>query len=75
MCVFFFFLWNVFFFQWVLFLLFQSHLEQAHIDKVHGAFSTVDVDQVDMYKFPGLQTIPYFKAVMEPGDCFFIPAR
>lgn len=53
----------------------KSHLEQAHIDKVHGAFSTVDVDQVDMYKFPGLQTIPYFKAVMEPGDCFFIPAR
>ena len=75
MCFFLFFMECVFFFNGCFFLLFQSHLEQAHIDKVHGAFSTVDVDQVDMYKFPGLQTIPYFKAVMEPGDCFFIPAR
>lgn len=54
---------------------FQSHLQQAHIDKVNGAFSSVDVDKVDMYKFPGLQTIPYYKVLMEPGDCLFIPAR
>lgn len=53
----------------------KSHLEQAHINKVNGAFSTVDVDEVDMYKFPGLQTIPYYKTFMEPGDCFFIPAK
>ena len=56
-------------------LFFQSYLEQAHIDKVEGAFSTVDVDSVDMYKFPGLQTIPYYKVLMEPGDCLFIPSR
>ncbi|CAH3028941.1 unnamed protein product [Porites evermanni] len=53
----------------------KSYLEQAHIDKVEGAFSTVDVDSVDMYKFPGLQTIPYYKVLMEPGDCLFIPSR
>lgn len=53
----------------------KSHLLQAHIDKVNGAFSSVDVDKVDMYKFPGLQTIPYYKVLMEPGDCLFIPAR
>ena len=57
------------------FFFFQSYLEQAHIDKVEGAFSTVDVDSVDMYKFPGLQTIPYYKVLMEPGDCLFIPSR
>lgn len=53
----------------------KSYLGQAHIDKVEGAFSTVDVDSVDMYKFPGLQTIPYYKVLMEPGDCLFIPSR
>ena len=56
-------------------LFFQTYLGQAHIDKVEGAFSTVDVDSVDMYKFPGLQTIPYYKVLMEPGDCLFIPSR
>ena len=57
------------------FFIFQSHLEQAHIDVIEGAFSSVDVDSVDMYKFPGLQTIPFYKVSMEAGDCLFIPAR
>ena len=54
---------------------FQTYLEQAHIDRLDGGFSSVDVDSVDMYKFPGLQTIPYYKVFMEAGDCLFIPAR
>ena len=58
-----------------LFSFFQSHFHQAHIDRLDGGFSSVDVDSVDMYKFPGLQTIPYYRVLMEAGDCLFIPAR
>lgn len=53
----------------------KSHFHQAHIDRLDGGFSSVDVDSVDMYKFPGLQTIPYYRVLMEAGDCLFIPAR
>lgn len=53
----------------------KSHYDKAHIDRLDGGFSSVDVDSVDMYNFPGLQTIPYYKVFMDAGDCLFIPAK
>ena len=51
--------------------------EHAHIniDKPDGSFSKVDVDKVDLEKYPGLADVPWYKATMEPGDCLFIPYR
>ncbi|XP_046562648.1 bifunctional peptidase and arginyl-hydroxylase JMJD5-like [Haliotis rubra] len=40
-----------------------------------GSYSSVDVDSVDMYKFPRLSGLPWFKVHMEKGDCLFIPYR
>lgn len=36
-------------------------------------FSKVDVDRVDLIKFPSLGRIPWYSAKMETGDCFYIP--
>ena len=51
--------------------------EHAHIkiDEPEGSFSKVDVDKVDLQKYPGLADVPWYKAAMEPGDCLFIPYR
>lgn len=51
--------------------------EKAHIniDSPKGSFSKVDVDKVDLYKYPGLADVPWYKGRMEPGDCLFIPYR
>ncbi|CAB3977741.1 Hypothetical predicted protein [Paramuricea clavata] len=58
--------------------LFMVHKkEHAHvlIDKPDGSFSKVDVDKVDLQKYPGLADVPWYKANMEAGDCLFIPYR
>lgn len=36
-------------------------------------YSNVDVDCVDMYKYPGLQQIPWYNISLVAGDCLFIP--
>lgn len=51
--------------------------EKAHIDidNEKGSFSQVDVDKVDLYKYPGLAQVPWYRGWMEAGDCLFIPYR
>ncbi|XP_065193061.1 lysine-specific demethylase 8-like [Sycon ciliatum] len=57
-----------------LFLANKSYAELAHM--IPGnAHSKVDVDSVDMDTFPGLGRIPWWRAHMEPGDCFYIPHK
>nr|XP_002126999.2 jmjC domain-containing protein 5-like [Ciona intestinalis] len=41
----------------------------------HLGYSSVDTEQVDMYKYPSLTKVPWYKANMETGDCLFLPAR
>eukprot|EP00937_MAST-01D_sp_MAST-1D-sp2_P007177 g7177.t1 len=42
--------------------------------KAYGAFGgRVDVDSVDLERFPGFAELDWFDATMEPGDCLFIP--
>ncbi|XP_078701244.1 bifunctional peptidase and arginyl-hydroxylase JMJD5-like [Branchiostoma floridae x Branchiostoma belcheri] len=36
---------------------------------------SVDVDRVDMYKYPSLRTIPWWSARIERGDCLYLPHR
>lgn len=40
-----------------------------------GGYSMVDVESVDMTKFPQLQNIPYNRITISKGDCIFIPFK
>ncbi|XP_013384785.1 jmjC domain-containing protein 5 [Lingula anatina] len=52
-----------------------SHLVEKDGFKEDGSYSTVDVEKVDMEKFPGFRNVPWWTASMEKGDCLFIPSR
>ncbi|XP_062602952.1 bifunctional peptidase and arginyl-hydroxylase JMJD5-like [Saccostrea cucullata] len=51
------------------------HLVMEHGWNNKGAFSNVDVESVDMFKFPQLQNIPYNRITINKGDCLFIPYK
>nr|XP_039253398.1 bifunctional peptidase and arginyl-hydroxylase JMJD5-like [Styela clava] len=36
-------------------------------------YSAVDPKSVDMYKYPVMQDMPCYQAVLEAGDCLFVP--
>ncbi|XP_013411943.1 jmjC domain-containing protein 5 [Lingula anatina] len=38
-----------------------------------GGYSSVDVEKVDMEKFPSFRNIPWSEVTMDKGDCLFIP--
>jgi hypothetical protein len=38
-----------------------------------GGFSDVNVDSVDLLKFPKIKDVRYSKVTMEAGDCIFVP--
>ncbi|XP_022331273.2 bifunctional peptidase and (3S)-lysyl hydroxylase JMJD7-like [Crassostrea virginica] len=40
-----------------------------------GGYSSVDVESVDMTKFPQLQHVPYNRLTISKGDCVFIPYK
>ncbi|XP_057300540.1 bifunctional peptidase and arginyl-hydroxylase JMJD5-like [Hydractinia symbiolongicarpus] len=52
-----------------------KHREFIDIDAPNGAFSKVDVDAVDLDKYPGIAKAPWWEANMVAGDCLFIPSR
>ncbi|CAD5125672.1 DgyrCDS13874 [Dimorphilus gyrociliatus] len=39
----------------------------------NGAYSKVDVERVDMNIYENFRNIPWWHAIMEKGDCLFIP--
>ncbi|XP_062621138.1 uncharacterized protein LOC134282757, partial [Saccostrea cucullata] len=51
------------------------HLVMEHGWNSKGEFSAVDVESVDMFKFPQLQIIPYTRITINKGDCLFIPYK
>lgn len=52
---------------------FQEHSKLIDMDHGEGDYCSVNVDQVDMFKYPSLQNLPWWSAHLEPGDCLFIP--
>ncbi|XP_070543367.1 bifunctional peptidase and (3S)-lysyl hydroxylase Jmjd7-like [Ptychodera flava] len=50
----------------------EDHID---IDNPVGSFCGVDVDKVDMVKYPGLQDVPWYSVKMLPSDCLFIPYK
>ncbi|ESO82239.1 hypothetical protein LOTGIDRAFT_96029, partial [Lottia gigantea] len=57
------------------FVLVNPHKYQhlSHIDRLEGGYSSVDVDSVDMRKYPGLAKVEYIHAHIDAGDCLYIP--
>lgn len=44
-------------------------------DHPEGAYSGIDVDDVDYSKYPGLADVKFMHAEMEAGDCLYIPYK
>lgn len=42
---------------------------------LNGQYSQVDVEKVDMYKFPKFRNLPWYEVKMQKGDCIFIPFK
>jgi len=51
---------------------YPKYKKEVVIDRPNG-YSSVDVDKVDFGKYPGLAKVDYYEAVMEEGDCLYIP--
>lgn len=59
----------------ILFLNYTQYRHQFHLDHPEGSYSSVDVDKVDMIKYPGLRNVEFYKAKLFPGDCIYIPYK
>ncbi|XP_022247962.1 lysine-specific demethylase 8-like isoform X2 [Limulus polyphemus] len=57
----------------VAFLVNRTLAKNVNIDYEDGSYSGVDVEKVDMYRYPGLQDVPWYNVTINPGDCIFIP--
>ncbi|XP_014661936.1 PREDICTED: jmjC domain-containing protein 7-like isoform X2 [Priapulus caudatus] len=53
----------------------KNDAHHIDMDRAEGGYSNVDVDMVDMYKYPGLQDLPYYLVNLSRGDCLYLPAR
>ncbi|XP_062616630.1 lysine-specific demethylase 8-like [Saccostrea cucullata] len=47
-------------------------VEKRHWNEA-GAYSEVDVEHVDMFRFPEFQSIQWWKSSLNSGDCIYIP--
>ncbi|CAH3190414.1 unnamed protein product [Porites evermanni] len=57
--------------QW--FIVDLEHTKLIDMDHGEGDYCSVNVDKVDMFKYPSLQNLPWWSARLEQGDCMFIP--
>lgn len=46
---------------------------QELVNVTERGYSQVDVDRVDLFKYPGLHNIEHHFAFLEPGDCLYVP--
>uniref|UniRef100_H2YG19 JmjC domain-containing protein n=1 Tax=Ciona savignyi TaxID=51511 RepID=H2YG19_CIOSA len=53
----------------------RKHKELVPIDNMEKGYSSVDVERVDMYKYPTLSKLPWYIANMDTGDCLYIPMK
>ncbi|XP_041360609.1 bifunctional peptidase and arginyl-hydroxylase JMJD5-like [Gigantopelta aegis] len=53
----------------------KKYSQQVKADNYNHelGYSTVDVDKVDLHRFPKLQGLPWIEARAEKGDCIFVP--
>lgn len=53
--------------------IFQEQSKKIQIDHGEGEYCGVDVDKVDLIKYPSLQNIPWWSAHVVAGDCIYVP--
>lgn len=53
----------------------KSDLANVYLDIPNGAYSSIDVDNVDDEKYPLLKHVQFYNVSMEAGDCLYIPTR
>ncbi|KAK2166835.1 hypothetical protein NP493_1302g00064 [Ridgeia piscesae] len=53
----------------------EKQLVEAEGWSDDGTYSHVDVNAVDLHRFPSLGRVPWWSANMEAGDCLYIPPR
>ncbi|XP_062510635.1 bifunctional peptidase and arginyl-hydroxylase JMJD5-like isoform X2 [Corticium candelabrum] len=57
------------------FVEYPKYKEQVNLDHTSGSYSSVDVDSVDLSKYPGFKDVEFYFARMEAGDCLYIPYK
>ncbi|XP_035662494.1 bifunctional peptidase and arginyl-hydroxylase JMJD5-like [Branchiostoma floridae] len=54
--------------------LLEKHVnEKLNLHHDDGEEIAVDVERVDMYRYPALSIIPWWSAKVPPGDCLYVP--
>ena len=54
-------------------IIIQENSMKIKLDRGEGEYCGVDVDKVDMIKYPSLQSIPWWSAHLIAGDCIYVP--
>ncbi|CAH1250906.1 KDM8 [Branchiostoma lanceolatum] len=55
------------------FLIEKEVTEKWQLHHDDGEEIAVDVERVDMYRYPALRNIPWWSARVPPGDCLYVP--
>ncbi|XP_038054912.1 lysine-specific demethylase 8-like [Patiria miniata] len=54
---------------------YTRYREQIIYDHPEGFYSSVDVERVDLNKFPELRNLEFHEAKMQAGDCIYLPFK
>lgn len=58
-----------------LYMVDKDYFDLTHFDVPEASHSNVNVDAVDLKKYPNFSKVPWWEAKMEAGDCLFIPYK
>lgn len=50
-----------------------EHSKRIDMDHGEGDYCGANVDKIDMLKYPSLQSLPWWSARLESGDCLYLP--
>jgi len=53
----------------------DKYADRVDIDHPEGAYSDIDVDNVDYDRYPGLVGIEFYHVNISAGDCLFVPYK
>ncbi|XP_022084488.1 jmjC domain-containing protein 7-like [Acanthaster planci] len=54
---------------------YTKYRDQIVYDHPEGFYSSVDVERVDLNKFPGLRNLEFMEAKLEAGNCLYLPFK
>ncbi|XP_038054908.1 uncharacterized protein LOC119727117 [Patiria miniata] len=54
---------------------YTRYRQQIVFDHPEGFYSSVDVERVDLNKFPELRNLEFHEAKMQAGDCIYLPFK